>query len=163
MNITGSIIQAHIICPRKAWLMSRQICGDQLNENLSIGRLYSEESFKREKKEIMIDGNKIDFIKSENGELTLVETKKSSKMIKASRMQLLNYLYAFYKKGYSVKGEIRIPKEKKIIQIPFTDEERFEIEKVRADIEKLIELDAAPSPKMIGSCKKCSYYEFCWS
>jgi len=55
MKITGSIIQAYNICKRQAWLMSRQITGDQYNEFLAIGRLISEESFKRDKKELRIE------------------------------------------------------------------------------------------------------------
>lgn len=163
MKITGSLIQAYIICPRQAWLLSRQITGDQYNEFLAIGRFYSEESYKREKKEIMVDGNKIDVIKEENGTLTIIETKKSSKMINASKMQLLNYLYSFYKKGISVKGELRFPKEKKIIEVEFGKKEVIEIENLHMEISNLVNLEKAPKEKRIGACKNCSYGEFCWS
>ena len=163
MKIHGSLIQAYIICPRQSWLMSRQISGNQYNEFLSIGRLYSEETYKREKKEILIDGNKIDVIKERGGVLTLIETKKSSKMIEASKMQLLNYLYSFSKKGYSVKGEIRIPKEKKIIPVEFGDDEKGLIEELHKTIEELINREKAPEKIRIGSCRNCSYSEFCWS
>lgn len=163
MNISGSLIQAYIICPRKAWLMSHQICGDQTNDFIAIGRLYSEETYKRDKKEIMIDGNKIDLIREENGTLILIETKKSSKMIKASRAQLLNYLYSFTKKGFEVKGEIRVPKEKKVIEIPFDEKEMNEIEKIREEIQTLIREEKSPEALKISACKNCSYSEFCWS
>ena len=161
MKITGSTIQAYLICPRQAWLMSRQISGDQYNEFLAIGRIYTEENYKREKKEIRVDGNKIDVIKGENGLLTLIETKKSSKMIESAKMQLLNYLYSFSKKGHKVKGEIRIPKEKKIIPIEFGENEKVIIENLHKEISELINQEKSPEKKWIGTCKNCSYSEFC--
>ncbi len=163
MKITGSLIQAYIICPRQAWLMSRQITGDQYNEFLAIGRLYSDETYKRDKKEIRIDGNVVDVVRGKDGELTLIEVKKSSKMLRASRMQLLHYLYSFSKKGHTVKGEIRIPKEKKVIPVEFNDAEKRELTMIYDKIEKLIERDSVPEKKRIGACRRCSYGEFCWS
>ncbi|MBP7562633.1 MAG: CRISPR-associated protein Cas4 [Candidatus Cloacimonetes bacterium] len=163
MTISGSLIQAYMICPRQAWLMSRQICGDKDNDFLAIGRFYSEESFKRDKKEIIVDDNKIDLIREDNGELVLIETKKSSKMIRASRAQVLNYLYTLENLGHFVRGEIRIPKEKKVIPVPFGDAEKREIEKIRAEITHLIRMEKAPEVIKISSCKKCSYCDFCWS
>jgi CRISPR-associated exonuclease Cas4 len=163
MKISGSIIQAYLICPRQAWLLSRQITGNQYNEFMAIGRLLSEESFKRDKKEIMIGGNKIDVIRGKAGKLTIIETKKSSKMIEASKMQLINYLYQLAKKGYKVKGEIRVPKEKKIIPVEFGDIEKAQIEKLQEEIAELINQDEIPEIKRIKTCKNCSYNEFCWS
>ncbi len=163
MKISGSIIQAFIICPRQTWLMSRQISGDQYNEFLAIGRIYAEENYKREKKEIRVDGNKIDVIKGKKGLLTLIETKKSSKMIESAKMQLLNYLYSFSKKGHEVKGEIRIPKEKKIIPVEFRENEKAIIEELHKEISGLINQEKSPEITRIGACKSCSYAEFCWS
>ena len=163
MIISGSLIQAYTVCPRQSWLMSHQITGDQSNQLLSIGRLYSEETYKREKKEILVNGNKIDVIKEENGVLTIIETKKSSKMLNASKMQLLNYLYSFEKMGYSVKGELRIPKEKKIIPVEFGEDEKAMIEALHKTISELVEQERSPGKVWIGACKNCSYSDFCWS
>jgi len=163
MNISGSIIQAYLICPRQAWLLSRQITGDQYNDFLAIGRLYSEETYKREKKEIRVGNNKIDVIKEKDGLLTIIEVKKSSRMVEASKMQLINYLYYLSKKGHRVKGEIRVPKEKKIIPVEFGDNEKKIIEKLHKEIAELISQDQIPENKWTNICKKCSYSEFCWS
>jgi len=111
----------------------------------------------------LIDGNKIDVIKEAEGVLTLIETKKSSKMIEASKMQLLNYLYSFSKKGHNVKGEIRIPKETVIIPVEFGEDEKKIIKNLRKKIEELIGHEKAPEKKRIGACRNCSYNEFCWS
>lgn len=163
MKIYASLIQAYVVCPRQAWLLAHQISGDQYNEFLEIGRLLTEETYKRDKKEILIEGNKIDIIKNKDGTLTIVEIKKSSKRIKAAKMQLLHYLYSLCKKGYIVKGEIRVPKEKKVIEIDFTKKEKIMVEKIHEDIKELISKENPPIPKRIGACKNCSYNEFCWS
>jgi CRISPR-associated exonuclease Cas4 len=163
MKLTGSLIQAFSLCPRQAWLMSRSLAGDQQNEFLAIGRLYSKESYKREKKEVLVDGNKLDVVKNDNGTLTVIETKKSSRMLKTGKIQLLHYLYSLKKKGYSVKGEIRVPREKKIIELALDEEAEKELEGIYGRIESLIEQEKAPAPLWIGACRSCSYKEFCWA
>jgi CRISPR-associated exonuclease Cas4 len=163
MNLTGSLVHTYVLCPRKTWLLSRQIIGDQENEFLAIGRLYSRESYKREKKEVQVDGNKLDVVKNDNGTLTVIETKKSSRMLETGKIQLLHYLYSLKKKGYSVKGEIRVPKEKKIIEMNLDSEAEKELEGIYGNIEKLIEQEKAPAPQWIGACRSCSYKEFCWA
>ncbi len=163
MEITGSIIQAYVVCPRQTWLMSRKISGDQQNEFISIGRLISEKTYQRNKKEINLGNNKFDFIKKDNDSLVIVETKKSSKMIKATEAQLLFYLYSYKNKFREVKGEIRVPKEKKVINIELTDEKTEYIEKLVEEINSIIDKGSAPLKKRIKPCSSCSYLDFCWS
>lgn len=161
-KISGSLIQAYMVCPRQAWLMSRQITGDQYNEFLAIGRLISEESYKREKKEILIEGGKIDFVHNKDGSFILVEVKKSEKFLDAAKMQLLYYLIQLNKKGYKVKGEVRIPKSKKIISVELNNETRQKLGDLSKEIDKLIEQKNPPDVKFTPKCKNCSYFEFCW-
>jgi CRISPR-associated exonuclease Cas4 len=163
MKISGSIIQSYIICPRQTWLMSRNICGDRYNEFLAIGRLISEKTYERNKKEIDIGSNKIDFIKKDNNSLIIVETKKSSKMIKATEAQLLFYLYSYKNRFREVSGEIRIPKEKKVIEVELTDEKIEYIKKLVEEINSVIDKESAPEKKRIKVCSSCSYLDFCWS
>ena len=163
VKVTGSVLQAFIICQRQAWLMARNISGNQYNEFIAIGRLLSEETYKRDKKEIMIGGNKIDVIRQKDGVMTLIETKKSSRMIEASEMQLLFYLYNISKKDRTIKGEIRVPKEKKVIPVELTDERIIEVEKLISKIKCLLQQESAPIKNWIKFCKTCSYLEFCWS
>jgi CRISPR-associated exonuclease Cas4 len=84
-------------------------------------------------------------------------------MIEASKAQLLNYLYLLYKKGLKVKGEIRIPKEKKIIKIELTEKDIEYIKNLHSEIKKLINQTTLPQMKWSSICKKCSYAEFCWA
>jgi len=53
-SIYGSLVQAYKICPRQAWLMSRNLIGNQQDESLSIGRLISETTYKNSKKEVRV-------------------------------------------------------------------------------------------------------------
>jgi len=163
LKVTGSILQAYVVCQRQAWLMSRNISGNQYNEFIAIGRLLSEETYKRDKKEILIDGSKIDVIRQKDGIITLIETKKSSRMIEASQMQLLFYLYNVSRKDRTIKGEIRIPKEKKVVPVELTDERIIEVENLIAKIKYLIQQESAPEKVWVKFCKTCSYLEFCWS
>lgn len=163
MHVTGSVIQSYVVCPRQTWLMSRNISGDQENEFLEIGRLITEKSYQRDKKEINLGDNKIDFLRNENNTLIIAETKKSSKRLKATEAQLLFYLYS-YKKDYGEAfGEIRIPKEKKVISVELTKEKEAYIENIIEEINILIDFIKPPEKKRIKPCSSCSYLEFCWS
>lgn len=163
IKIYGSLLQAYVICPRQAWLLSRNIRGNQYNEFLEIGRLISETTYKRDKKEIFFGNNKLDVIRDSDNCITVIEVKKSSKMIEASKIQLLNYMYLLSKKGYRVKGEIRVPREKRVVPVELGDAEKELIENIKKDVISLVYKKDAPSPKWIGACKSCSYNEFCWS
>lgn len=48
--IVGSLVQAYSICPRQAWLMSRQITPDEDNVYLQLGRLIQSQAYSRERK-----------------------------------------------------------------------------------------------------------------
>ncbi|MBB6063338.1 CRISPR-associated exonuclease Cas4 [Thermosipho japonicus] len=157
--ITGSIIQAYLICKRQAWLLSRQLVGEQDSDFLAIGRLISQESYSRDKKEITINGGKVDIIRLENGEIKLVEVKKSSRMIKSAKFQLLYYMW----KANVDYGEIRIPKEKKVIEVHMTDDARGELLNLMNEIEDIINRDKVPKAERKKYCKTCSFEYFCWS
>jgi len=163
MKISGHIIQAYLICPRQAWLMSRNIIGDQYNDFMMIGRLLSEETYKREKKEIKIGGNIIDVLKSKDGVVTLIEVKKSSKAIEASMKQLLFYMYSLRHKVKNITGEIRVPTEKKVVKVELTDESILEIENLTDIISCMLEENKPPALERNKYCKTCSQLEFCWA
>jgi CRISPR-associated exonuclease Cas4 len=162
-KITGSIIQAYIMCPRQSWLMSRNISGDQYNDFLAIGRLLSEESYSRDKKEIHIEGNVFDVIKKENNMLILIETKKSSKHLEAGKFQLLYYIYSLKEKIPNMKAEIRVPKEKLIFDVELNEENEHNLLSTIGLIQALIEKEKPMNPEKKKYCKTCSYNEFCWS
>jgi CRISPR-associated exonuclease Cas4 len=71
--------------------MSRQLTPWQDNPFIEIGRLISEESYKRDKKEIHIENIVIDLLKTD---------KKSSRFEKSAKMQLAYYLLRLKQLGH---------------------------------------------------------------
>lgn len=163
ITITGTIFYEFSICPRKVFLLSRQLIADQENDFLALGRMIHENSYQREKKEISFDGCKIDFLKQDKGSLIVGEIKKSSKALDSNIKQLKYYLYRLKQKGYCLTGEIRVPTEKKIIPVELSESDEKEIISILAKIEELIQLENPPEAKRIKFCTSCAYAEFCWS
>lgn len=162
MNITGNLVNAYFICKRKFWLYARQLNPDPDVDLLLFGRLISENTYPREKKEIILDGAKIDFVKRLDQHIIVCEVKKSSQGFEAAKMQLAFYLMKLKEKGIHVKGEILIPKEKKIIPFELTsDIEMFLINSIK-EMQNLI---AQKIPPVVESsfCKNCAFVEFCYA
>ncbi|HEC25221.1 MAG TPA: CRISPR-associated protein Cas4 [bacterium] len=166
INVAPSIFSAYNICPRQAWLMSRQMSSNQNDSFLEIGRLIDQTTFKREKKKIYLAefAAEIDFITLKNGSLFVAEIKKSSRTMANGIKQLKYYLYLLSKKGIQCKGIIKIPKEKISINIELEKNDEVLIKDEVDEIEAFLSSnDDAPAPKKIPFCGKCSYFEFCWS
>lgn len=163
MGPTGTLIWYYYICPREVWLMARQMNPCQENPFIEIGRLISEESYKKEKKEVRIENIVIDVLKRSDGEIIIGEVKKSSRYLKSALMQISYYLYRLKKYGIEIKGELLFPKEKKRIQVILTKEIESEITNAIEEIKRIVSLEKPPSLKKTKFCSKCGYKEFCWS
>lgn len=161
--ITGNLINAYYICQRKLWLFAHEINPSSENPYLEIGSLIGEEAYGRDKKEILFGNIKIDLVKKEDGDTVVAEIKKSSKGINAARIQLLFYLYKLKEHEVIAKGELLIPKERKKISVELDEAAEKELEDDFVEIKLIMKLERAPIPKKIPFCKKCSYFEFCWS
>ncbi|MCX7724308.1 MAG: CRISPR-associated protein Cas4, partial [Thermodesulfovibrio sp.] len=126
--IIPTLIWYYYICPREVWLMSRHLEPYQGNPFIEIGRLLSQEAYKRDRKEIMIQtpeqqgGMVIDLIKTEDEEILIGEVKKSSRYEKSARMQLAYYLFRLKLLGIEAKGQLLFPKEKRRVDVYLTDE-----------------------------------------
>lgn len=163
LHITGSLMNAFIICRRKAWFLSREISPYQDNDLLEIGKLIGEDSFKREKKEIQLNNMKIDFIKNENEHLIVAEIKKSSAGVEAAKIQIAFYLYQLKKMGIEAEGELLIPKARKKEKIILTEEWQSAVEESIDEIQELVSKPLPPCLKKVSFCKHCAYREFCFS
>lgn len=162
MPLTGTLIWYYYICPREVWLMSRNLQPDQENPFIQIGRLISEGSYKREKKEIRLENIVIDIVKTEE-DLIIGEVKKSSKFLKSATMQLAYYLLTLKRYGIDAKGELMFPKEKKKIPVLLTEEIENELMKAQKEIEDIISKDTPPLVRRIKFCKSCGYQELCFA
>ena len=68
--ITGTEVNYYLLCKRKLWLFSRGIQMEHTSDNVFMGKLIDEHSYRRAKKEILIDGIvKIDFMDSDDQEM----------------------------------------------------------------------------------------------
>lgn len=143
--------------------MSRQINPFQDNPFLEIGRILSEESYKREEKGVRLEGIEIDVLKTKDGNIVIGEVKKSSRFELSARMQLSYYLLKLKQKGINAKGELLFPAEKKKIEVLLTEEIENELKRVEKEIDMIIRLNLPPQIESERFCKKCAYEEFCYS
>lgn len=89
-RITGVMVYYYFVCKRKLWYFSNEIQMEGDNENVQLGKLLDEESYKRDEKHINIDNIiNIDFIKDHN---ELHEIKKSRAIEEAGIWQIKYYL-----------------------------------------------------------------------
>lgn len=161
MNITGTMVYYYFICKRRLWYFANKINTAQNSELVQIGKIIDETTYKREKKEILIDNTiKIDFIS--NGTV-LHEVKKSKSIEEAEIWQLKYYMFYLERKGIkNIKAEIDFPLLRETKKIILEDEDREVLKNVVISIENIVEQDKPP--KVIDSkiCKKCSYFDLCY-
>jgi len=172
MNITGVHISYYFLCKRKLWLFAHSIQMEKENENVAIGKLISETTYERKKHEIEVEdelerlGIKIDFFDKQTN--TIHEIKKSDSFEIAHTFQLLFYIYVLKQRGVeNLKGMIDYPKLKKRIDVEFSQQKENEMKNILEDIQRLIKLNEPLTVKeaniKLSVCKKCSYYELCYS
>jgi len=158
--ITGTLVWYFFICKREVWLMGREITPDEDLPLLDVGRAIHEIYYLRSKKEIQLEGIRIDVLKG--AERVVCEVKTSSRFLQAAKFQLLYYLYRLEEMGLRMRGEIKVPREKKRISVLLNESSKRELLEALANIKKIVEVELPPEPKKIPYCKKCAYKEFCW-
>ena len=160
-DITGTMINYYFICKRKLWYFADGIGMEGENEDVCIGKIIDEQSYKREKKNVMIDEViNIDCLQSWK---IVHEVKKSRKLDAAGRWQLLYYIWILRKKGIPIeKGILDYPLLKKREEIYLTEESEAELIEVLDKIKEILDLKLPPAVINKQYCKKCAYYEFCY-
>lgn len=134
-RVTGVMIYYYFVCKRKLWYFINEINMESDNENVMLGKLLDENSYRRDDKHINIDNViNIDFIKEHQ---ELHEIKKSKAIEEAGIWQVKYYLY--YLKQRGVKGltaKIDYPMIKKNIVVELSEDDEVQLQKIIADIEK---------------------------
>lgn len=155
------MIYYYFICKRKLWYFCHQINMEDNNENVQLGKLLDENSYKRDDKHIQIDGViNIDFI-HDNRELH--EIKKSRAVEEAGIWQLKYYLYYLEERGVEgIKGRIDYPLLKRTMEVVLSDEDRNVLEDVIKDINILKKQNVVPQLDKKKICSKCAYYDLCY-
>ena len=161
LAFNGTQINYFFVCQRKLWLFTNYINFENENELVQIGRLIDETTYIRNKKRIKIANICIDFVDSKG---KIHEIKKSKKIEQAHIQQLKYYIYILKQHGFkNLTAELNYPKLKETVSIELTaqDEENF-----KNIFIKMQEILASPAPPEIINkpfCKKCAYFEFCYS
>lgn len=158
-QITGTMYAYSFLCWRKLWFFAKDIVMEQENENVIIGKLIDQESYRREKKHLYLDDIVcIDIVKDN----VICEIKKSSSQREMAIQQLKYYLYLLNKKGIEVKGELLVPKENHKEMIVLNENDILEIDKQLERIKRIC--NEVTPPEIINNkiCKKCAYFELCY-
>jgi len=162
-SIIPTLIWYYYICPREVWLMAHEINPEQDNPLIELGRIFHEYFYRREKKEVSLEGMKIDLLKKGEENYIVCEVKKSSRFELSAKMQLAYSIYKLREKGIDVKGELLIPKERKRIGIELDEDLEREIRGAVADIRRIMSSDKPPPARKTRYCRGCAYRYFCWA
>lgn len=162
-RITPTLVWYYYICHREVWLMAHDIIPQEDNDLIELGRTIHDHSYKGEKKEIALNGMKIDMLKKSDGTCIVCEIKKSSRFELSAKMQLAYSLYKLREMGIHAKGELLVPKEKKRIEVELDGELEEKIRNAMRDIEKIISKERPPPPERNKFCCRCGYNYFCWA
>lgn len=159
-QITGVMIYYYFVCKRKLWYFCHEIRMESDNENVMLGKILDDTSYKRDDKHIDIDGIiSIDFIR-ENHELH--EVKKSRAIEEAGIWQTKYYLYYLEKKGVkNLRAQIDYPLLRKNRTVELTEEDRKQLDTV---IEEIIHIKHQELPgnfQRSKLCYKCAYGDLC--
>lgn len=161
--ITGTHVNYYYVCKRKLWLFTHGINMEQTSDTVYTGKIVDENSYSREDKHVDIDGViNIDWIDKNSG--VIHEVKKSNSVEKAHEMQVLFYIWYLKRKGVDgITGEIDYPLLKQNKTVELTQVTKEELETAMADIERIISQTLPPQRINRTFCKKCSYFELCWT
>ncbi len=96
-----------------------------------------------------------------------MEIKKSDADLEASKWQLLYYLRCLENKGIYRKGKLQCVEknksENKVIYVELTEDIKMKLNEYIIEIENLLAGNELPEVlKNKNSCKKCSYFEYCY-
>jgi CRISPR-associated exonuclease Cas4 len=166
LKITATEVAYYIICKRKLWLFSKGVNYESENEFVLLGKLLDETTYKRSKKEENpFEGLpfKLDFF-TKDGKLVVHEVKHSDKLEEAHKLQVKFYLWALKKMGLEpLKGILHYPKQMKVEEVFLTPEDEREIETALKGVEEVKNLEKPPKVERKSYCKRCAYFEFCFT
>ncbi|MCT4595724.1 MAG: CRISPR-associated protein Cas4 [Anaeromicrobium sp.] len=160
-RITGVMVYYYFVCKRKLWLFNNDITMEHSSDLVGMGKLIDETSYKRQKKNILIDESiNIDFLKDWK---IIHEVKKSRKIDEASKWQLKYYIWILREKGVQIeKGILDYPLLRKREDVLLSEEDETQLKNIVNEIQEIILLKLPPEREKKGICKKCAYYELCY-
>lgn len=158
-SITGMMVYYYAVCKRKLWYFYHEIQMEHGNENVAIGKVIDEETYRRDDKHINIDNViNIDFIRTKG---ILHEVKKSDKIEEASILQVKYYLYYLQERDVYVKAKIDYPLLKECVDVELIEEDIKEIQQILIEIERIVDEPVPPQMKKQRICRSCAYCDLC--
>ncbi len=165
MHTTGTHIAYLHLCHRKLWLFANGLNMEHNSELVAEGKFIDEHSYPQRAvrwQALEVEGIKIDHYDAQRG--IVREVKKSNKREDAHRAQLLFYLFVLERNGVPVShGLLEYPRLRETEEVWLSEEARREIPLWEAEAQRIIGLEACPPLVKKGICRKCAYYEFCFS
>lgn len=160
-KITGVMIYYHEICDKRLWYFSKGLNMESSSELVSIGKIIDENSYSKERKQILIDDKiNVDFLDDWR---IIHEVKKSDKLEYASIWQVKYYIYILRNKDVNIeKGILDYPKLRKRTTVYLNEEDVVAIENKIKEIKKIISNKYPLEVSKKTYCKKCSYHDFCY-
>lgn len=158
--ITGTLVWYACICDREVWLMGREITPDEDDAPLDRGRATHETYYHRLRKELSLEGIRIDAVKLH--QKIVCEVKTSSRYLPAATLQLAYYLYRLKEYGIVTQGELLIPRERKRFTVHLTDDLEAKLQTTFHHIKQILARPTPPSPARKSYCRHCSYRDLCW-
>ena len=160
-RITGVMVYYYFVCKRKLWYFCHDINMEMENEDVMLGKMLDEYSYKRDEKHINIDNViNIDFIKEHQ---ELHEIKKSKSIEEASIWQVKYYLYYLEQRGVKgLKAKIDYPLIKKNVVVELGEDDINKLGDILNDIVSIKNSSVPPILSEQKICKKCAYYDLCF-
>lgn len=159
--LTGTEISYYFICRRKLWYFLRRIDMEQTSELVQLGSFVSDNTYRRRKHEMRIDGISLDFYDASCK--VIHEIKKSPAMEEAHRFQLKYYIHVLHQKGMvEVTGLIDYPQQRRRVPVELEPGDEEEIHRIEEDVNNLRHQETPPGVIDKPICQQCSYYELCY-
>ena len=175
-RVGGMLVGYHVLCPRKAWLSMNGLWMEQESTTVALGRQIDDDSYKRERKDIMLtaeapDGTpligKVDWAGLDAG--VLHETKKSAAAEEAHVWQLRFYLWMLALNdvtgpdGTRFRGEINYPRQRRKESVELQDAHIDRLASIVARLRKLSNASTPPPRHDNRSfCRECAFEDLCY-
>ncbi|MGB3368504.1 MAG: CRISPR-associated protein Cas4 [Acidaminobacteraceae bacterium] len=160
-NISGMDIYYYNVCKKKLWYYANSITMEHTSEDVKIGKMLDEGSYREELKNICIDNTiNIDFIRDKN---ELHEVKKSRSIEDASVWQLKYYIYYLKNRDVEIqRAFIDYPLLKRKVEVRLDDKDIKELEYMIIKIKEIKVSKIVPKIAKMKICSKCSYHDMCF-
>lgn len=164
MNLTGTHINYYHICHRKLWLFANGLQMEQRSSLVAEGRFIHETSYgqrAKKYKELALDGIKLDHYDAKNK--IVREVKKSNKKELAHVAQVQYYLWVLEQNGIEATGVLEYPKLRLVEAVPYDETTRDLVKKWVEATQAILEQENCPPTIDKKWCRRCAYYEFCYT